>query len=132
MKKKQVGKNSEDQGRDSIQALMDSRDIVHAYVYNNGGREEFLFRNTPENIASFIGSRPFVNQMILTDPMDELIMNTIGNFIDRCPDKVLLERVKETLIPIQLGEAEPQPFFCPSVEEVNEYYEQQENLDLSM
>ena len=39
-----------------------------------------LFHNTPENIASFIGSRPFVDQMILTTPMDELIMNTMGNF----------------------------------------------------
>ena len=45
---------------------------------------------------------------------------------------VKLEQVKETLIPIQLGEAEPQPIFSPSVEEVNEYYEQQENLDLGM
>ncbi len=132
MDKKQIEKNSEDQGRDSIQALMDSGDIVHAYVYNNGGREEFLFRSTPENIASFIGSRPFVEQMTLTGPMDELIMNTIGNFIDRCPDRVLLERVKELLIPIQLGEAEPQPFFCPSVEEVNEYYEKQEELGMGM
>ena len=35
MDKKQIEKNSEDQGRDSIQALMDSGDIVHAYVYNN-------------------------------------------------------------------------------------------------
>ena len=37
-----------------------------------------------------------------------------------------------SLIPIQLGEAEAQPSFSPSVEEVNEYYEQQENLDLGM
>ena len=92
---------------------MDSGEVVHAYVYSNGGREEFLFHNTPENIASFIGSRPFVDQMILTTPMDELIMNTMGNFIDQCPDKELLEQVKETLIPIQLGEAEPQPIFSP-------------------
>ena len=102
------GKNNAPQS-DAIQALMDSGDI-----------------------ASFIGSRPFVDQMILTTPMDELIMNTMGNFIDQCPDKELLEQVKETLIPIQLGEAEPQPIFSPSVEEVNEYYEQQENLDLGM
>lgn len=125
------GKNNAPQS-DAIQALMDSGEVVHAYVYSNGGREEFLFHNTPENIASFIGSRPFVDQMILTTPMDELIMNTMGNFIDQCPDKELLEQVKETLIPIQLGEAEPQPIFSPSVEEVNEYYEQQENLDLGM
>lgn len=125
------GKNNAPQS-DAIQALMDSGEVVHAYVYSNGGREEFLFHNTPENIASFIGSRPFVDQMILTTPMDELIMNTMGNFIDQCPDKELLEQVKETLIPIQLGKAEPQPIFSPSVEEVNEYYEQQENLDLGM
>lgn len=67
------GKNNAPQS-DAIQALMDSGEVVHAYVYSNGGREEFLFHNTPENIASFIGSRPFVDQMILTTPMDELIM----------------------------------------------------------
>lgn len=81
-------------------------------MYINRRREEFLFRSTPENIASFLESWSFVDQMTLTDPMDELITNTIGNFIDRCPGKVLLERVKGILILIPLGEAELQPFFC--------------------
>lgn len=117
---------------DSIQALAEDWDVVHAYVYENGGRTEFLFRNTPENIASFIGSRPAVDQMILTDRMDELIMDTIGNFIDHCPDKVLLEEVKNILIPIQLGEVEPGSLFCPSMEEINAFYQQQEYLDMGM
>lgn len=117
---------------DSIQALAEDWDVVHAYVYENGGRTEFLFRNTPENIASFIGSRPAVDQMILTDRMDELIMDTIGNFIDHCLDKRLLEQVKKTLIPIQLGEAEPGPLFCPSIEEINAFYQQQEYPDMGM
>lgn len=58
------GKNNAPQS-DAIQALMDSGEVVHAYVYSNGGREEFLFHNTPENIASFIGSRPFVDQKLI-------------------------------------------------------------------
>lgn len=87
------GKNNAPQS-DAIQALMDSGEVVHAHVYSNGGREEFLFHNTPENIASFIGSRPFVDQMILTTPMDELIMNTMGNFIDQCPDSIDFRRLK--------------------------------------
>lgn len=71
------GKNNVPQS-DAIQALMEEGNVVNAYVYENGKREEFLFHNTPENIAFFIGSRPFVDQMILTTPMDELIMNTIA------------------------------------------------------
>lgn len=110
---------------------MDSGEVVHAYVYSNGGREEFLFHNTPETCILYwkptvCGSNDFDHSG------ERAIMNTMGNFIDQCPDKELLEQVKETLIPIQLGEAEPQPIFSPSVEEVNEYYEQQENLDLGM
>lgn len=62
-------------------------------MYINRRREEFLFRSTPENIASFLESWSFVDQMTLTDPMDELITNTIGNFIDRCPGKVLWRSV---------------------------------------
>ena len=117
---------------DTIQGLVNNWDVVHAHVYENGVREEFLFQNTPENIASFIGSRPFVERMVLTDPLDRLIMDTIGNFIDHCPDKMLLEEVKKILIPIQLGETKPQSFFCPSMEEVNAYRNQQMGPEMGM
>lgn len=72
--------------------------------------------------------------MVLTDPMDTLILDTIGYFIDHCPDKRLLEDVKKYLIPMQLEEIQPQDFFCPSADEVESYYEKleaEENPDMT-
>ena len=112
--------------KESMEALLRDLDFVHAYVYFLGHREEFFFANTPEHIAAFLGSHPDAEQMTLTDPMDNLILDTIENFIDRCPDKVLLEQVKKTLIPIQMGEAKPVDIFCPTLDEVERYYVQKE------
>ena len=99
---------------------------IYGYVEQDDGYEEYMFQKTPENIASFIGSRPMAKSITLTDPLDRLILNTFGNFINQCPDKQLLEDVKQHLLPIQYGEVEPKPFFCPTMEEVEEYYMQQE------
>ena len=102
---------------------------VYGYVEQDGNYEEYMFQKTPENIANFIGSRPMAKSITLTDPLDRLILNTFGNFINQCPDKQLLEEVRQYLLPIQYGEAEPKPFFCPTMEEVEEYYVQQEAAD---
>ena len=56
---------------------------------------------------------------------NRLILDTVGNLIDTCPDQELLREVKKTLIPIQRGEAAAQPLFCPTMDEVDEYYEGQ-------
>ena len=40
-------------------------------------------------------------------------------------DQELLEEIKKTLIPIQTGEAEAKPLFCPTMDEVDEYCDQQ-------
>ena len=91
---------------------------VYGYVEQDGNYEEYMFQKTPENIANFIGSRPMAKSITLTDPLDRLILNTFGNFINQCPDKQLLEDVKQHLLPIQYGEVEPKPFFCPTMEVV--------------
>ena len=95
--------------------------IIYAYVYQGGEREEYVFKNTAQNIASFIGRRPNVSKMILTDIMDLIVVDTIGNFIDHCPDKNLLEDVKRILIPIQMGQMEPPEFFCPTKAEYERF-----------
>lgn len=82
---------------------------------------EFLFHGSPENIANFIGARPMVHQIVLTDRQERPVLWTIGYFIDRCPDKVLLEEVKKVLIPIQMCETEAQPIFFASIGEVVGY-----------
>lgn len=114
---------------DQMSELLHSGSMVYAHVYCGDHKTEYLFQNTPENIANFIGSRPTADQIILTDEMDRLILGTIGYFIDKCPDQDLLAEIKRTLIPIQTGQEEVQPFFCPTVDEVGGYCEKMDALD---
>lgn len=48
----------------------------------------------------------------------------------RCLAQDLLQEIKKTLVPIQTGKAEAQPFFCPMPDEVEGYCEQQESEDM--
>lgn len=109
-----------------IAGLLKTGNIVYGYVYNVGQPTQYIFQHTPQNIANFIGGHMDASEIIVTDGLDRLILNTNGRFIDRCPDKALLEKVKEVLIPIQMGEANAQPFFCPTSDEVDAYYAQNE------
>lgn len=115
--------------KDQMLELLHSGNMIHAYVYRGDQETEYLFQNTPENIANFIGSRPTVDQIILTDAMDWPILSTIGYFIDKCPDQALLAEIKRTLVPIQTGQAEVQPFFCPTIDEVEDYWGKMGALD---
>ena len=108
--------------QERIARLFDTGNTVNAYVYKKNGFEEYWFENTPENIASFLARHPDAREMVLTDQMDQFILNTIGFFIDRCPDQELLEKIKVHLIPMQLQEREPYDFFCPTDDEVEEYF----------
>lgn len=105
-----------------IEGLLKMGNYVYGYVRRKGGRYmQYVFQYTPENIAHFIGAHMDAFKIVVTDTMDRLILNTAGRFIDRCPDQGLLERVKKVLIPIQMGKAEAQPFFCPTRDEVDAY-----------
>jgi hypothetical protein len=42
--------------------------------------------------------------IILSDTMDCKILNTIGEFIDLCPDHSLLQQILPHLVPMQVGE----------------------------
>ncbi|NBI65955.1 resolvase [Pseudoflavonifractor sp. 60] len=113
-----------------IEKLLSTDALAYGYVYQDGQRTEYLFQGTPENIAYFIGSRPYVDEMIITDAADWPILNTIGYFIDKCPDQGLLDEIKKTLVPIQKGEAQAQPFFCPTLDEVEDYCAQRDLMDM--
>lgn len=104
-----------------IKELLATGNIVFGYVHRKGTRTQYVFHFTAENIANFIGSQSGVSAIIVTDVCDRLILNTVGNFIDKCPDKLLLEKVKKALVPIQLRVTEAQPFFCPLRHEVEKY-----------
>ncbi len=62
---------------------------------------------TPENIGNFLGKHQFdADKMIFTNMVDSLILDTFGGFINSCPDQELCAKIKEVLIPIQVGEKE--------------------------
>ena len=109
----------------TVGELLEANRLAIGYVYKGGQCTEYVFHRTPENIAYFLGSRPDASKIIVTDALDRLILDTVGNLIDTCPDQELLREVKKTLIPIQRGEAAAQPLFCPTMDEVDEYYEGQ-------
>lgn len=104
-----------------MKELLSTGNMVYGYVHKKSKRTQYVFQYTPENIASFLGSRPDASAIIVTDTLDRLILRTVGNFIDECPDKLLLEKVKKYLIPIQTGRAEAKPFFCPTQDELAKY-----------
>ena len=118
------------QSHAEIEKLLGTDELAYGYVYQNGQRTEYMFQGTPENIAYFIGSRPYVDEMIITDAVDWPILSTIGYFIDKCPDQELLDEIKKTLAPIQKGEAKAQPFFCPTLDEVDEYCAQRNPMNM--
>lgn len=107
-----------------IEELMMDDTAVYAYVRQGDEQSEYVFSGSPENMASFIGSHGMADEIIITDALDRHILNTFGCFIDRCSDPALLEKIKEKLIPIQMGNASPQEVFCPTIDEVEAVYEE--------
>ena len=67
-----------------LATLLEDDDVLCAHVYDDSGYSEFLFHGSPENIANFIGARPMVHQIVLTDRQERPVLWTIGYFIDRC------------------------------------------------
>lgn len=71
-----------------VERIMDTEAIGYAYLYPSAGgqRKEYLISTTPENLANFVGSHFMdARQMIVTDMLDRLILDTTGGFLNRCP-----------------------------------------------
>lgn len=97
--------------------------IAYVEPSDGGMREEYVFEPTAENIANFIGKRMFsVRTITITDLLDQLIVNTIGGFLDRCPDRALCLEIQQYIIPIQTGEVEPADILTLPYEEMEEYW----------
>ena len=116
---------------DQMQALLESPTATIGYVYREGQREKYWFDGTPENIASFLMRFPDADQVTLTDRMDLLVLNTIGPFIDSCPDRSQLPQILAHLLPMQRGEVKPGELFCPSEQQVNEHLNQVSAYDMT-
>lgn len=113
-----------------VKKVMDGFHVGYAYLYSyDGGNQEFVFDMTPENIANFIGSHYFdAEKMILTDMQDRLILNTIGGFIDYCPDQDLCRKILPNLLVIQRGEVEAAKFPIVTREMFEEYCDMEEQV----
>lgn len=70
---------------------------------HDGGKR---IEGTVENLSAYIASINSSKKVTVTDTGDNLILNTIGNFIDRCVDKNLLSQLLPVLTPYQMGVTE--------------------------
>lgn len=117
----------------NLEELAERRDLAYGDVFLGDCQQaSYVFQNTPENIANFIGRWPDARKITVHDPFDWLLVSASGWFIDNCPDAALRDEVQKTLGPIQLGEVEPQPFFCPTAEEVRQYERNHMEQNLQM
>lgn len=114
---------------EQVEKVMDGFHVGYAYLYpkDGGERQEYVFDMTPENITNFLGSHYFdAEKMILTDMQDRLTLNTIGGFIDYCPDQDLCRKILPNLIVIQRGEMEAAKFPIVTREMFEEYCDMEE------
>jgi hypothetical protein len=118
---------------ETLSEMLDKDNLVRGYVYPyDGGVQEYLFENTPFNIANFIMLYPEAKEIILTDVLDRKILNTIGYFIDRCSDQKLLPQILEHLIPLQTCEKEPQGIHAATLEEADAFYTECNEMKMHM
>lgn len=104
------------------------KDLVVGYVYGlDSERQEYYFEKAPSNIASFIMlKKEHADKIVLTDTLDRLILNTFGEFINRCPDQKLLREITKELVPMQMGDKKPDDIAIASMEEAQVFWNHQE------
>lgn len=115
--------------KEDVEQVMEGYRVGYAYLYPMEGikRQEYVFNMTPENIANFIGSHLYdMQKVVLTDMMDRLILDTVGGFIDNCPNQELCMQVIAVLAPIQMGDSEPEEFPIVTREQYDEYCQLEE------
>lgn len=62
------------------------------------------FERTEENILNYVASRaPFDNVRLVELASDDLVLTTIGNFLDYVPDQNWLEKIRPNLISKQMS-----------------------------
>ena len=108
-----------------VERIMDTEAIGYAHFYPAAGgeRKEYLISTTPENLANFVGGHFMdARQMIVTDMLDRLILDTAGGFLNRCPNQNLCREILKSLAPIQMGEAEPGEILAVDRDTADEYF----------
>lgn len=105
-----------------------SKELIIGHVYGyNVGQQCFYFENSSSNIANFIMlHKENASEIVLTDMLDRMVLNTFGEFINRCPDQNLLQEILKDLIPMQMGEKEPVSISFASDKEAQAFWDEEE------
>lgn len=114
----------------NVESILRSGNVGYAYLYSQGREipEVFMFSLTPENIANFIGQRMGQDtEMTLTDQLDVTVLTTFGGFIDKCPDRGMLQNVLQHLVPIQMGQTRVKEVPTVSMDTMDLYSEMLEH-----
>ena len=108
-----------------IERILDSERVGYAYFYpsDGGKRQEFYISTTPENLANFLGSHYLdAEKMVITDICDRLILDTIGGYMNNCPDQELCREIIPYLVPIQRGEKNSGEILMVTRDEADAYF----------
>jgi len=121
--------------KEQMGKLMDEEDLGYACVYfkeDNGMHTDFVFPMTAKNIANFIGKYAFeANKIIMTDLCDSFICESVyGGFLMNCPEQELCREIIPYLSAIQQGEEEPEEFPVATREEVDAFYDEEEEMGM--
>ncbi len=111
--------------------IMDTESMGYAYVYplENGNRKEYMLSLSAGNLADFIGTYGLeAEQIIITDVLDRLVVNTQMWFLDTCPDQQLCRELIGSLAPIQMGEREPGQPLAVSRKSADEYFREEDQM----
>jgi hypothetical protein len=103
------------------------KELILGYVYGlDGERQEYCFEKSPSSIASFIMlKKENADKIVLTDTLDRLVLDTYGEFINRCPDQRLLQEITKELVPMQMGDNKPAEISIASAEEAQAFWSQE-------
>ena len=108
-----------------MERIQDSGSVGYAYFYpcNGGERQEFYISTTPENLANFLGSHYLdAEKIVVTDIVDRLILDTIGGYMNNCPDQSLCRKIIPYLAPIQRGEKNAGEILMVTRDEADAYF----------
>lgn len=92
---------------EEVQEATLPQNVLRGYVYGYDGSVQSLwFDNSADNIAKFVMLNGDANKIIITDALDQFVLSTMGNFLDKCADMDTRNEVVKTLVPMQMGEME--------------------------
>lgn len=115
----------------AIRKLLDGKNWGYAYVFREEFPEVYAIDMSPRNIANFLMSCKDVSEVLLTDPLDNEILNSIGGFLDRIRDMQLRAEILEHLVPMQMGHVNPENVCAVDRDLFDRYCEQPSEVKTS-